>query len=79
MKNYLYRINSAAARQNSWYGNTSRPMWLMEPICNSADNDIALCKAINQYGKGTCLHTHEAGVSCVSTNLGKNKHTKTFT
>ena len=54
-------------------------MWLMEPICNSADNDIALCKAINQYGKGTCLHTHEAGVSCVSTNLGKNKHTKTFT
>lgn len=74
LKNYLHRINSASARQNSWYGNSSGPMWLMEPTCNSADNDIALCKAINQYGKGTCPHTHEAGVSCVATNLGKNKY-----
>lgn len=70
----MKRSTSATARKDSWFGQSTNQLWYVHPHCISNDIHVGLCQAhpVFYYGRNHCSHTHEAGVSCVSTNIGKS-------
>lgn len=70
MLNLLNRKNSATSRIDSWFGQTTNQLWYLYPNCGTNDINLGLCSGVFYYGYTHCQHSYEAGVSCVSTNLG---------
>lgn len=69
----IKRSTSATARKDSWFGQSTNQLWYMHPYCIPSDINVVLCKGEKYYyyGRNHCDNTHEAGVSCVSTNTGE--------
>lgn len=72
MLNLLNRKNSATSRIDSWFGQTTNQLWYLYPNCETNEINLGLCSVQDgyYYGYSHCSQSDEAGVSCVSTNLG---------
>lgn len=69
---FIQRSTSATAYQQSWFGQSSNQLWFMRPVCRTSDISFGMCDVYHEdyYGYHHCAQSHEAGVTCGSTNKG---------
>ena len=67
---FLPRMNSAEVFSNAWYGQGNGTSYLVSPHCDSKEADISFCKSDYVWGRRTCSHRDDIGISCLKTALG---------
>ena len=67
---YIDRVNSAKVRGNAWFGEGKGTSYMVSPSCTGREADIAFCKTGYIWGRQTCSHRDDVGISCTRTALG---------
>ena len=67
---YIDRVNSAKEHGNAWFGEGKGTSYMVSPSCTGREADIAFCKTGYIWGRQTCSHRNDVGISCTRTALG---------
>ncbi|XP_076105846.1 scavenger receptor cysteine-rich type 1 protein M160-like [Mytilus galloprovincialis] len=71
-KSLGYWSNSATLYKDSWFGPGNGTSFKLEPECTGEEENILFCNLHKPWGRDECPHSHDIGVKCTPTSLGRN-------
>ncbi|CAC5361277.1 unnamed protein product [Mytilus coruscus] len=71
-KSLGYWSNSATLYKDSWFGPGNGTSFKLEPQCTGEEENILFCNLQKPWGRDECPHSHDIGVKCAPTSIGRN-------